>query len=172
MDKSKKIALRVGAFASLVLAILIMIYAFLFLQNWVYKYGTCVKLPNGLIVSYEALFDFSKPYWIPEPVVRSIHGDIISFGNDEPFYFSNTTAFWVDYDRYPGQNEALAYRPDTGLIERSDNPKLYETLISEAGDLLEEGKRLNNTNVLGVLHFLRPSARYFSDDCNIPFRAR
>jgi len=146
------------------------------------NFGPCVKLPNGIVVAHEAYISFSEPYFIPNVVVKGPDGTIFSRGNDDIFYFSETTAWWVD--AHPGDKpyvgyedvshlpdsgyEGLAYRPDVGLVSAWKNPELRRQLKREAGPLLEEGKKLRNTNVLGVLTYLIDDPKYRSRDCDIP----
>ncbi len=137
------------------------------------NYGSCVKLPNGLIVAYESYINFAHNDYKPEAVVKEAGGKVLSRGdNDGPFYFSETTAWWTDC--HPLQNGdracvGLAYRPDIGLVNGDKDPDLYTKLKREAGELLEEGKMLRNTNILGVLNFLIHAPEYYSGDCDIPF---
>ncbi len=151
------------------------------LVNGLYRtYGPCVKLPNGVIVAREAYINFKGYYFTPNVVVKGPDGTIFSRGNDGHFYFSETTAWWVDL--HPGnphipedktqirknKREGLAYRPDVGLVSAWNNRSLYEQLKRESGPLLEEGKKLRNTNVLGVLTFLIDDPKYYSRDCDVP----
>ena len=153
------------------------------LVNGLYRtYGPCVKLPNGVIVAREAYINFKGYYFTPNVVVKGPDGTIFSRGNDGHFYFSETTAWWVDehhgdnpYWAYgsvshlpESGNEGLAYRPDVGLVSAWNNRSLYEQLKRESGPLLEEGKKLRNTNVLGVLTFLIDDPKYYSRDCDVP----
>ena len=146
------------------------------------NYGPCIKLPNGIIVANEAYISFEGYYFSPNAVVKGPDGTIFSRGNDGTFYFSETTAYWVDehhagnpYIAYESVShlpesglEGLAYRPDVGLVSAWNNRSLYEQLKREAGPLLEEGKKLHNTNVLGVLTFLIDDPKYYSRDCDVP----
>lgn len=156
---------------------------FVLVVNGLYRtYGPCVKLPNGVIVAHEAYINFKGYYFTPNVVVKGPDGTIFSRGNDELFYFSETTAWWVDEHHgdspYIGYEdiahlpetglEALAYRPDIGLVSAWNNRSLYEQLKHESGPLLEEGKKLHNTNVLGVLTFLMDDSKYASRDCDVP----
>jgi hypothetical protein len=128
----------------------------------------CVRLPNGLVVAYEAYANLGRPYFLPNVVVKGPDGTVFSSGNDDPFYFSETTAYWSDIHGNFGGLEKLAYRPDVGLISSWHDPALRSRLIGEAGELLEEGKTLHNTNVLGVLTYLKDRPEYGSRDCGVP----
>ncbi|MGC6511156.1 MAG: hypothetical protein ACON4J_00085 [Parvibaculales bacterium] len=130
----------------------------------------CVKLPNGIIISNDAYFNLSAQGFRSNVVVKGPDGGVLSRGNDDLFYFSETTAWWVDIQ--PGhtldRREGLAYRPDVGLVSHRDNPQIYDQLISAAGQLLEEGKTIKNSNVLHVLGALKSHSRYASRDCGVP----
>ena len=130
----------------------------------------CVKLPNGVIISRDSYFNFSDQYLTPNVLVKGPDKEIFSRGNDGTFYFSKTTAWWVDIvgDGLPLPAQGLAYRPDVGLVRKASDPSLYEKLVREAGPLLEEGRTLRNTNVLGVLLRLVENPRYRTRDCSIP----
>lgn len=146
------------------------------------NFGPCVKLPNGVVVAHEAYINFKEPYFKPNVVVKGPDGTVFSRGNDGTFYFSETTAWWVD--KHHGGNpyigyesvshlpesgyEGLAYRPDVGLVSAWKNPELRNQLKREAGPLLEEGKTLKNSNVLHVLVTLVTDPKYRSRDCDIP----
>lgn len=145
----------------------------LIINGFYQKHHRCVRLPNGVIIAYEAYMNVWRPYFLPDVVVRGPEGEILSRGNDEIFYFSQTTAYWTDFEPDPthpsGESAtSLVYHPDHGLVRGPNNRVLRRQLIDEAGPLLEEGKRINNTNVLGVLLFLRDVEDYASRDCHMP----
>ncbi|NOD36976.1 MULTISPECIES: hypothetical protein [unclassified Ruegeria] len=148
--------------------ILVLAYSALFLRHRIEEYGSCVRLPNGVIVSYQALFDLSRPFGTPVPVVRDPGFQILSVGNDERLVFSKTTVFWVDIDERQGSATGLVFQPDVGLVTRSENRALYSDIIGEAGEWLEQGERLNNTNVLGVLYALKNDPGYQAPSCPVP----
>lgn len=148
--------------------ILVLAYSALFLRHRIAEFGTCVRLPNGVIASYQALFDLSRPFGTPVPVVRDPDFQILSVGNDERLLFSQTTAFWVDIDERQGSTTGLVFKPDVGLVHRTKNPALFSELIGDAGEWLEQGKRLNNTNVLGVLYALKNDPNYQAPSCQVP----
>ena len=155
------------------LILLAMIPTGLIINGFYQKHHRCVRLPNGVIIAYEAYMNVWRPYFLPDVVVRGPEGEILSRGNDEIFYFSQTTAYWTDFEPDPthpsGESAtSLVYHPDHGLVRGPNNRVLRRQLIDEAGPLLEEGKRINNTNVLGVLLFLRDVEDYASRDCHIP----
>ncbi|WP_424831560.1 hypothetical protein [Ruegeria sp.] len=156
------------AFLLAVIATAVLGYVVLFLHHRIEDYGTCVRLPNGVIVSYQALFDLSRSFGTPLPVVRGPDFQILSVGNDERLLFSQTTAFWVDIDERQGSATGLVFQPDVGLVTRGKDPALYSELVGDAGEWLEQGERLNNTNVLGVLYALKNYPEYQAPSCQVP----
>jgi hypothetical protein len=145
----------------------------LIINGFYQKHHQCVRLPNGVIVAYEAYMNFWRPYFLPDVVVRDPEGEILSRGNDETLYFSQTTTYWIDYERDPedpsGQSAtSLVYHPDHGLVRGPNNRVLRRQLIEGAGPLLEEGERISNTNVAGILRFLRDVEDYASRECHMP----
>jgi len=156
-----------------ILAILLLIPSGLIINGFYQEHHQCVRLPNGVIVAYEAYINFWRPYFLPDVVVRGPEGEILSQGNDETLYFSQTTTYWIDYERDPedpsGESaKRLVYHPDHGLVRGPNNRVLRRQLIDGAGPLLEEGGRLNNSNVLHVLVMLRDDPHYTSNDCHMP----
>lgn len=143
----------------------------MFLGGRYIEYGKCVQLPNGIIVTYEAYFNFSDQYLIPLIVVKGPDGTQFSRGNGHIFYFSDTTAWWKDnYSQTHGDQldgEILFYRPDMGLVKTAGKPDLRKQLRQEAGVLLEEGGKISNTNVLGIWLFLKDDPKYSSRDCHM-----
>ncbi len=133
----------------------------------------CARLPNGIVISDDAVFSFNHTYYRSSVVVKGPDGTIFSRGNDGLFYFSETTAWWEDL--HPGspnihesKKEGLIWRADIGLVSDWSNRVYYKNLITEAGPMLEEGKLLNNTNVKGALRILTSDPKYNSRDCDVP----
>lgn len=156
----------------LVAGCLVMISVALIIHGFYREHHRCVRLPNGVIVAYEAYMNFWRPYLLPDVVVRDAEGGLLSRGNDEPFHFSQTTAYWTDFEPDPTHRSgesatSLVYHRDHGLVRGPNNRVLRRQLIEGAGPLLEEGDRINNTNVLGILMFLREVEEYASRDCHM-----
>jgi hypothetical protein len=155
-----------------ILAILLLIPSGLIINGFYQKHHQCVRLPNGVIIAFEAYMNFWRPYFLPDVIVRGPRGEILSRGNDETFYFSQTTAYWADFEPDPtdpsGESVTrLVYHPEHGLVSGPNYRVLRRQLIEGAGPLLEEGSRINNTNVLGVLLSLRDVEEYASYDCHM-----
>lgn len=153
--------------------VLLLIPTGLIINGFYQEHHRCVRLPNGVIVAYEAYMSFWRPYFLPDYIVRGPDGTVLSRGGDGSLYFSQTTTYWADYDRDPtdpsGQSvTSLVYHPDHGLIRGPNNRVLRRQLVDEAGPLLEEGERINNTNVAGILLFLRDVEDYASRNCHMP----
>lgn len=145
-----------------------------FLATSIYwRYGRCIRIPNGVVIAREAFLNPRNSYFTPNVVVKGPDGTVFSRGNDVLFYFSQTTALWND-NRLGSEpsnthfTERLAYRPDLGLVRGWESPDLIKQVEREMGPLLEEGKRLKNTNILGVLTFLKDAPEYKSWNCDIP----
>ncbi len=88
---------------------------------------TCARLPNGMLISKEAIFDRNDKYWHSfHAVLKKPDGDIIYGFGDWANHITQTTI----YSSYS------AYRPDVGLVQEDENPELYARLIKEAGALI------------------------------------
>ncbi len=109
----------------------------------------CVKLPHGVYISRLPIFNGlvdASPF--PAPVtLKDKNFNIIvpdrAHGYIDDFYMTATTLYGV-INYSPANPNALsftfrkfAYRSDTGLVLRVDNPQLYRTLIDEAGTLID-----------------------------------
>lgn len=146
-------------------------FSFLALPVIVYsnQHSACVRLPNGVIIAYEAKMNLRHAHLKPSFVVKGPTGDVFSVGNDRSLNFSETTAYWIDDDSMSvsGKGE-LAYREDTGLVARSENPLLYNKLIAETGALLANELRWSNTDIYSAFHLLGKHNHFRSKDCGVP----
>lgn len=120
-----------------------------------------------------SLYKFWRPYFLPDIAVRGPDGEVWSRGWEGSFYFSQTTTYWVDYERDmtdpSGESiTSLVYHPDHGLVRGPNNHVLRRQLVDGAGPLLEEGERINGTNVAGIPFSLRDVEGYTSRDCHMP----
>ncbi len=131
------------------------------------QYRSCVVLPNGLTVGYEAWIAPGRNLWQPGVVLKSPIGSTLVADDLDLFYFSATTAY--GHDRNDENSFDIAYRADTGLVLGEENPDLYHRLIDEAGPLLEEGKSLQNSNLLHVYYQLRDVSAYGKNWCRLSF---
>lgn len=122
----------IGAVLGLLLLLLLVptVWVFLAFNN---KYRQCVQLKNGLNLGYEAVFDLSRPFFKPIAVPRFQNG--VSLIRDElwAINITDTTVFGVTLAIENEGGYRFAWRADTGLVLKNDEPTLYESVISEAG---------------------------------------
>ncbi|MEN8710186.1 MAG: hypothetical protein ABF310_09260 [Paracoccaceae bacterium] len=124
----------------------------------------CVQLPNGLNIGKQAVIDLSEPFFIPDIVPKFKNGKSLLPGDAWPFYATNTTVHGLA-DGHDTQNVFwFAWRHDTGLVLRKDNPELYETLVSEAGAPMgNKGISLVDSHV--VMMELQEQPNYANQKC-------
>ncbi|WP_432448156.1 hypothetical protein [Aliiroseovarius marinus] len=104
--------------------------------NFIGVRTTCVHLPNGINIGKQAVLDLSRSYWKPDIVPKYPSGASVLPGDAWPFHTTATTIYGTAEDSKHGDFE-FAWREDTGLIRHDEDPRLYETLLSDAGSLLE-----------------------------------
>jgi len=116
------------------------------LLYWLYWGGPthCVQLPNGLNIGAQALIDLNRPYFRPDIVPKFDNGKSLLPGDAWPFYATETTVHGRALDADPEDDFWFAWREDTGLVLKVEDPALYEELVSEAGT------PLGNKGVRGV----------------------
>lgn len=93
----------------------------------------CVQLPSGINIGKQALIDLSKPYLRPDIVPKFDNGRPLLPGDAWPFFATETTVHGLAEETDPQDVFWFAWREDTGLVLKADNPALYEALVSEAG---------------------------------------
>ena len=93
----------------------------------------CVQLPNGLNIGKQALIDLNRPYFRPDIVPKFDNGQSLLPGDAWPFYATETTVHGLALEADPEDDFWFAWREDTGLVLKTEDPALYEKLISEAG---------------------------------------
>lgn len=98
------------------------------------EYRRCVQLKNGLNLGYNAVFDLSQSYFEPNIVPKFPDGTPLVNGNIWPIYVTKTTLYGVADDGKGGKSFDFAWRKDSGLIRKKENPRIYEKLVSEAGE--------------------------------------
>lgn len=98
---------------------------------------TCARLPNGMNIGYQALIDLSTPYFKPDIVPKYENGASLLPGNAWPFFATETTVYGLAEGEDHNRDFWFAWREDTGLILKKDKPEEYDTIVSEAGKLLE-----------------------------------
>lgn len=120
----------------------ILVFATLFLLSFSFVFlvfnqdrRQCVALPNGLYLGYAAVFDFAKDSF-------SV-GGTIKFANGQPLvdqdlwsvFVSDTSAFGDTLALEREGGAVFAWRADTGVVLRHDDPQTYGRIIEEAGPL-------------------------------------
>lgn len=96
------------------------------------KYRSCVQLPNGLNLGYEAVFDLSSPYFKPIAVPKYPDGTPLIRKQTWAIYITETTLYGSTMN--PDDTEhRFAWRADTGLVLQKTDSKHYDRLIAEAG---------------------------------------
>ena len=106
----------------------------------------CVRLPNGINIGYEAILNFSKPYFRPGVVVKYRSGDQLLPGDAFPFFATETTVYGTAAERGGSESRRFAWREDVGLVFRYNQPGLYMRLVSDAGPKLD-GVKAGNLGV-------------------------
>ena len=98
---------------------------------------TCARLPNGMNIGYQALIDLSAPYFKPDIVPKYENGASLLPGDAWPFFATETTVYGLAEGKDHNSGFWFAWREDTGLILKKNNPEEYGKIVSEAGELLE-----------------------------------
>ena len=98
---------------------------------------TCARLPNGMNIGYQALIDLSTPYFKPDIVPKYENGASLLPGDAWPFFATETTVYGLAEGKDHNSGFWFAWREDTGLILKKNNPEEYGKIVSEAGELLE-----------------------------------
>ncbi len=133
---------------------------------------TCVRLPNGMLISREALFDRKHRHWYSfHAVLKKPDGEIIHNYR----YFTNHVTETTIYSSYS------AYRPDVGLVQEDENPELHARLVKEAGPLIyinggpfaKEGQNQNGHLALtSIYNILRKHPDYQHKGCPVALFAK
>ena len=98
---------------------------------------TCARLPNRMNIGYQALIDLSTPYFKPDIVPKYENGASLLPGDAWPFFATETTVYGLAEGKDHNSGFWFAWREDTGLILKKNNPEEYGKIVSEAGELLE-----------------------------------
>lgn len=124
----------------------------------------CVKLPNGLNIGKKALIDLSRPYFRPDIVPKFDNGQSLLPGDAWPFFSTETTVHGLAEETDPQDDFWYAWRKDTGLVLKAENPALYETLVSEAGAPMGN-KGINVVSSHNVMMELQRRPEYANQTC-------
>ncbi|WP_157770056.1 hypothetical protein [Ruegeria profundi] len=131
------------------------------------KFGTCVQLPSGANLSYEAYADFSRPYFFPMAVLRQSDGTII--GRDIfPIRTTETATYGTVWPDHNGPALfTFIWHKDHGLVRRDRTPKLFEQLQSDLGEKTLGAPRDLNVNTLWLMTRLQNFAHFQGTDCKV-----
>lgn len=98
---------------------------------------SCVRLPNGMNIGYQALIDLGAPYFKPDVVPKFDNGASLLPGDAWPFFATKSTVYGLAEGADHNSDFWFAWRKDTGLILQKNKPEQYDKIVSEAGELLE-----------------------------------
>ncbi len=127
----------------------------------------CAKLPNGIYISRLAIYSLSRSFDLSNTVTLKdqnfnplVSGyNAIPSGRIEDFYMTATTLYGrIVYPASP--HDGFAYRADTGLVLHDDNPGLYQTLIDEAGTLIDIVPRDSSLSPNGAKGYTQTNLLY------------
>ncbi len=134
--KIMRIILIIMGVILLIPVIIPVIYVFIYIGYIKRIDEDCAKLPNGVYISQLAVFNLSYPRHFITPVtLKDQNFNALVSGHIEDFYMTATTLYGTI--EYLFTIDGFAYRADTGLVLHDDNPQLYQTLIDEAGTLID-----------------------------------
>jgi len=91
----------------------------------------CVQLPNGLNIGKQALIDLSRPYFRPDIVPKFDNGQSLLPGDAWPFFSTETTVHGLAEETDPQDDFWFAWRKDTGLVLKAENPALGDDSLPE-----------------------------------------
>lgn len=124
----------------------------------------CVQLPNGLNIGKQALIDLNRPYFRPDIVPKFDNGQSLLPGDAWPFYATETTVHGLALEADPEEDFWFAWRQDTGLVLKAEDPALYEKLVSEAGAPMAN-KGINVVGSHMVMMELQRRPEYANQTC-------
>lgn len=124
----------------------------------------CVQLPNGLNIGKQALIDLNRPYFRPDIVPKFDNGQSLLPGDAWPFYATETTVHGLALEADPEDDFWFAWREDTGLVLKAEDPALYEKLVSEAGTPMGN-KGINVVGSHMVMMELQRRPEYANQTC-------
>lgn len=130
------------------------------------KFGNCIRLPNGSEIGYEAHVDLSRPYFIPETVLREPNGNIIA-KEVWPIHATDHATFGT---AWPDENSSRSdftfiWTPETGVVKEDEEPDLYLSLSQDLGETYFGAAKTMNVNTLWLFNRLKEQGRFNSDHC-------
>lgn len=97
---------------------------------------SCVRLPNGIYIGKQALIDLSAPYFKPHIVPKFENGASLLPGDAWPFFATETAVYGLAMAADDDNDFWFAWRKDTGLVFKDEEPERYEKITTEAGERL------------------------------------
>lgn len=99
-------------------------------------YMTCVRLPNGLLLDADAMWNPRRPL-DSLTTLKTPGGALLVLDRISMMSFTATTVYGNTPDYRFGEGYAFAYRPDTGLVLEKEEPAAYARLVAEAGPVVD-----------------------------------
>ena len=159
-------ALEITSAIGLTLCVFVGLPAFALAGLYSLKFGDCVRLPNGTEIGYEAYVDFSRPYLIPEAVLREPNGNVIA-KEIWPIHATEDATLGTAWPEENGSRSDFTFiwTAETGVVKEAENPELYLRLSQDLGETYYGVPKDMNTNTLWLLKHLSQEARFQSDRC-------
>jgi hypothetical protein len=134
------------------------------------KFGDCIRFPNGSEIGYEAYVDFSRPYLIPEAVLREQNGTVIA-KEIWPIHATDAATLGT---AWPDENSSRSdftfiWTPETGVVKEAENPALYHNLSQNFGETYYGAPKEMSTNTLWLFNRLLEEGQFQSDHCSTSF---
>ena len=123
-----------------------------------------MRLPNRLNIGKQALVDLSRPYFRPDIFPKFDNGKSLLPGDAWPFFATETTVHGLALEADHQNDFWFAWRKDTGLVLKAENPAVYEELVSEAGTPMGN-KGINAVGSHIVMMRLEKKPAYINQTC-------
>lgn len=131
--------------------------------GYYYRGHQCVRLENGAVLGYEAVFDLRGPYFRSIVVPKLPDGRPIVGDETEILRVTDTSIYGVT-EAADGSGARFAWRPDTGLFFRKDDRRAYDEIVSTAGHANWD-IGINYINAGGLMFWLLESGRFPKEWC-------
>lgn len=135
-------------------------YLVLVILNLRLSYMTCVQLPNGLLLDTDGLVNSNRRHGVTITILKNTDGTPVVAEPITYMLVTETTVLGVTGYVAKRKRYEFAYRPDTGLVVRSEDPETHARLFVEAGPPIAGGYGSVNS----VYSALR--SRYHRVGCN------
>lgn len=160
---------KIFRFIMATMLIISIIFLILWIYNRHYIYRICVELPNGLFIGRTALFDHKKHWMDVGVVIKSADGKVLIPDYIDNFYFNDKAAYGGAMPMFRHEDSyGFAWRADTGVVLKKDDPDLYEKVVASAKPPSGVPGLLDpevHTNLAGVYFALKDSPDYRREYC-------